>query len=276
MEAGKGGSITIEEAYDELTHQAFSVWIRLMLAKPYQLTGRAKTARMLNHSVSQFNAILRELKFKGYIKVTPQGRGRKTKLDIVLRPILSGPTGFITLSNFAFPPPSGVTRLGEVLGGGELKKLKKTCENPDKNPAVCFQCRSRDKYAQKSKLSCDGARYFSAPLKPRKKQPILRNFSNHSESDENSENEPEENPTRSENGAKPTSLIGRKTTHGMAGRKVPRARVKMEPAQFEEGSRDASRDTGDSPGKSGGTISLDKFKNIRNKNTIHRAVFLSP
>lgn len=92
--------VTIEKAYEELSQEAFAVFMRMMVAKPSQLEkGRNKLAIIFGYSEGRCNVILRELRNKGYIAlIKGPYPGTPTKLKLAKRIILSGPTNFIRLS----------------------------------------------------------------------------------------------------------------------------------------------------------------------------------
>ena len=101
MEPYETKPVKIEVAYHELTKQAFSAWIRLMIVPEKELVGRAKIAKILEYATSNSNVILRELKWKKYIDWIPANRpSLKGKLLLLKRALISGPTHFIRLSHF--------------------------------------------------------------------------------------------------------------------------------------------------------------------------------
>jgi len=76
---------TVEAAYNDLTQEAFAVWVRLLVASETTLRqGRRALANVTGYSVSRFNAILRELKLKGYVKIK-SSPGLPTEVVIVSR-----------------------------------------------------------------------------------------------------------------------------------------------------------------------------------------------
>lgn len=100
LEPFDNGGITIEKAYEELSQEAFAVFMRMMVTKPSQLKkGRNKLAILLGYSEGRCNVILRELKNKGYITlIKGPYPGTPTTLKLAKRVILSGPSNFIKLS----------------------------------------------------------------------------------------------------------------------------------------------------------------------------------
>lgn len=91
---------TIEEAYQELSQEAFACWVRLMVATAEELgAGRGTIARLLNYSEGRSNAILRELKLKQYLRLEPGAYpGLPTSVVIVKRCKLVGRNHFVKLS----------------------------------------------------------------------------------------------------------------------------------------------------------------------------------
>jgi len=93
--------VTIEIAYNELSQEAFAVWIRMMVAADKDLTsGRKHIATVLGYSEGRSNQILRELKNKGYVQLQPGPHpGIATEIIVARRPIISGRNRFVRLSS---------------------------------------------------------------------------------------------------------------------------------------------------------------------------------
>lgn len=92
--------ISIEKGYEELSHSAFSVWIRLMMVNDDKLkSGRLRMAKLLGYSDSRSDCVLRELKNKGYLRLIPGPRnGTPTVVEIRRRASISGRNRFLKLS----------------------------------------------------------------------------------------------------------------------------------------------------------------------------------
>ena len=89
---------TIEKAYDDLSQQAFAVWIRLAVTTNKELIDRKTISKVLRYSLSQTNVVLTELRRKGYIKLESRANpGRRSKFIFRKRTIISGETRFINL-----------------------------------------------------------------------------------------------------------------------------------------------------------------------------------
>ena len=120
-----GDAATIIEAYEELTPTAFAVWIRLMASEPNQLIGVSKIAKMINFSVTQTRAWLRELKFKGYIKISSTNPGAPSIVTLWRKAKLSGPNQFITLSN-QYTNSAQLNKIDEIHHNSSHQLCKKT------------------------------------------------------------------------------------------------------------------------------------------------------
>lgn len=268
---------TIEEAYAELSVPAFAVWIRLQMATPKQLLGRAKIAKIIDYSSAQSDTILRELKYKGYIQMIANGQGKPSQLVIQRRTILSGPSSFVRLSNFTFPPPVELTYINEQ-GVRSLGNSKQSCNNNAGNPDLCFRrIGNQVKIIPKSKRMCvclmvppDLRNAKKLLCKPKTAATILNHSINPSKTHR-------KKPTRIKDQEKSHSLIGRETTHGITGLEVPQTRVKMTDFVVDDSSGTPDRNMRVQDGKTGAAIlpknnlSLSKIKKIRNKNKAERS-----
>ena len=84
------GPVTIQKAYQELTHEGFAVWLRLMVATDAELrAGRGSLARLLGYSERRSNEVLRELNMKGYVDFDTVGGGRPTRVIIQRRALVN-------------------------------------------------------------------------------------------------------------------------------------------------------------------------------------------
>lgn len=94
---------TIIEAYNELSQEAFAIWMRLLVATDTQLRqGRKSISSLVGYSEGRSNAILRELKLKGYIRfVRGDLPGIPTQIEIVRKALISGPAKVIRLGKDA-------------------------------------------------------------------------------------------------------------------------------------------------------------------------------
>lgn len=94
--SGAWESISIADAYEDLTRCAFAVWIRLHTFTPNQLgMGRAKLGRALGYSPDRSNVIIRELFHKGYIIPEPHGPGKSTTFHLTKRANIRGSAYFV-------------------------------------------------------------------------------------------------------------------------------------------------------------------------------------
>lgn len=86
----------IAEAYDELTRNAFAIWIRMHTMTPNQLAmGRAKIAKVFGYSPDRNNVVMRELFHKGYIVFEPRGVGKPTTIHLTKRASIRGSAYFV-------------------------------------------------------------------------------------------------------------------------------------------------------------------------------------
>jgi hypothetical protein len=92
---------TIEQAYDELTREAFSVWIRLMVVSSSDLrNGKKDLSKICNYSLNRFYTIMKELYNKGYVSyIKPSRLGTKHTVLLKKRALISGRNHFIKLSS---------------------------------------------------------------------------------------------------------------------------------------------------------------------------------
>jgi hypothetical protein len=99
------GTVTVPEAYEQLSQEAFAVWLRLHHCTDDQLrSGRANVARtVLKISETRANVLLRELRLKGYIEITGDGPPSPSKIALTRRCKIVGRTRFVTLSRMVSP-----------------------------------------------------------------------------------------------------------------------------------------------------------------------------
>lgn len=92
--------VSIPDAYAHLSHEAFAVWVRLMVASDEQLAaGRHRVAEMLDYSECRSNAVLRELKHKRYVRLVKSGEiGKPTRVELIKFALISGPNNFVRLA----------------------------------------------------------------------------------------------------------------------------------------------------------------------------------
>lgn len=82
------GPISIEDAYNDLPPNAFSVWIRLLDATSEQLrSGRKPLAKMLRRETGGVNKILRRLRRRGYVTWLT-APGKRMRLVILRRALV--------------------------------------------------------------------------------------------------------------------------------------------------------------------------------------------
>ena len=93
-------AVRIDEAYDDLTREAFAVWIRMMVDGDVVLHVFGITALALryNYKKRQFSTILRQLRNKGYVRFATPPRGKPAVIKIAKRPLLVGYNRFVKLS----------------------------------------------------------------------------------------------------------------------------------------------------------------------------------
>lgn len=84
----------IEEAYKELSMQAFSVWILFHDIDLERLKGRKNIAKFLGYSLSNSNLILRELNLADYVR-TEIAEDGKTQLILLNRAVAVRESAFI-------------------------------------------------------------------------------------------------------------------------------------------------------------------------------------
>lgn len=110
-----GDAVTIKEAYDELSQEAFAVWMRLLVTLDSELArGRAHLAATLGYSEGRSNAILRELRHKCYIKFVKAARiGQPTTIQIQRRALISGPARIIRLGGNSTPNDANSAEVSE-------------------------------------------------------------------------------------------------------------------------------------------------------------------
>lgn len=94
------GPCGLADAYDQLSQQAFAVWVRLAVAERSALrVGRAQLSAMLGYSRRQGDQVMRELEHKGFIAFVPHGPWRKTIVVIVRKPLLETGHSFVRMAH---------------------------------------------------------------------------------------------------------------------------------------------------------------------------------
>jgi DNA-binding MarR family transcriptional regulator len=93
-------SASISEGFEDLTAQAFAIWIRLHLTSDDELdSGRRGLAKKLGLKEATLNRILAELRRKGFIQIRrSENNRRRSRLILKRRAILKGRDRFIKLS----------------------------------------------------------------------------------------------------------------------------------------------------------------------------------
>ena len=103
------GPCGLADAYAQLSHQAFAVWVRLAVAERSALRmGRARLSKLLGYSRRQGDQVMRELELKGFIAFVPHGPWRKTIVVIVRKPLLETGHSFARLA-WALGLPASAT-----------------------------------------------------------------------------------------------------------------------------------------------------------------------
>jgi predicted transcriptional regulator len=92
---------TIAQAYDELSREAFSVWMRLMVMSNNELQiGKKNLSKVCNYSLNRFYSIMKELYNKGYVAYVKHKRlGTKHIILLKKRALISGRNSFVILSS---------------------------------------------------------------------------------------------------------------------------------------------------------------------------------
>lgn len=91
---------TIEQAYDELSREAFAVWMRLMIMSNKDLQrGKKYLSKLCNYSLNRFYAIMKELYNKTYVSYVKTSRlGSAHIVVLKKRALIEGENSFIVLS----------------------------------------------------------------------------------------------------------------------------------------------------------------------------------
>lgn len=90
----------LDKAYQELTRDAFAVWIRMMIIPEIELKtlGIKKLAKIFKYSRPGLYSILKELQNGGYIRIeSAQKTGYTTKIYIERKAMILGGNHFIRL-----------------------------------------------------------------------------------------------------------------------------------------------------------------------------------
>lgn len=90
----------IDEAYCDLTREAFAVWVRMSVdsKKVLEHSGVATLAERYRYKRRGFFDILRQLRNKGYVRFNTPPRGEIVSVFIERRPLLVGADHFVKLS----------------------------------------------------------------------------------------------------------------------------------------------------------------------------------
>lgn len=94
-------AVKLDAAYDDLTRQAFAVWVRMMVEPESALNGLGVEglARKFSYKQRAFFEVLRQLRDKGYIRIVSAARpGKPAAILIAKRPLLVGRDHFVKLS----------------------------------------------------------------------------------------------------------------------------------------------------------------------------------
>lgn len=107
---------TIEQAYKELSQEAFATWMRFQVATDSQLTaGRKHVTKMMGLSDGRAYVILKELENKGYIEIYREHIGVPSEIRVLKRALISGPNRIVKLTHHLFPGSNeGLYALDEV------------------------------------------------------------------------------------------------------------------------------------------------------------------
>lgn len=126
---GEGHPATIADAYNELSQEAFAVWMRLLVARDSELAkGRGPVADMLGYSEGRSNAILRELKHKEYIEFVKSDRiGEPTLIRILRRALVSGPSRIIRIGGEL--PTHSSPKMGRIVTHQHTLQIKVSSES---------------------------------------------------------------------------------------------------------------------------------------------------
>ena len=88
----------LDAAFGDLSAAAFALWIRLMTLPRRDLEGgQLHLGRLLGWSRRAIETRLRELKNKGYIRLTHDARGYRRQVVVLHRALISGPSQFVML-----------------------------------------------------------------------------------------------------------------------------------------------------------------------------------
>lgn len=92
--------ITLADAYQDLTREAFAVWVRMMVEPETVLegTGINKLSKTFQYGRRSFWTILQQLRNKGYIRFATPAPGSPAAIHITKRPMLVGRDHFLKLS----------------------------------------------------------------------------------------------------------------------------------------------------------------------------------
>jgi len=92
--------IRLQDAWKDLTHTTFAVWVRMQNLDYDMGSGIGKLSTHFGFGRVRFNEILKELERKGYIDVIPsKKRFEKSELTLIRHAIIYGPNSFVKMTN---------------------------------------------------------------------------------------------------------------------------------------------------------------------------------
>ena len=93
-------AVRLDEAYDDLTREAYAVWIRLQIVPDHELRrfGLIHLAEKFRYRQRQFGTVMRQLRNKGYVRYQAGLPGVPANIQITKRPLLVGFDRFIKLT----------------------------------------------------------------------------------------------------------------------------------------------------------------------------------
>lgn len=90
----------LDVAYDNLSRQAFAVWLRMAVEPQKSLAsdGIAALAKRFRYQRRSFAKVLQQLRNAGFIRyTTPAEVGERASIQIVKKPVLVGTNQFVKL-----------------------------------------------------------------------------------------------------------------------------------------------------------------------------------
>lgn len=92
------GDVELGKAFDELTAQAFAVWLRIAGEREACAEGRRALAEITSYSQRRVGEILQELENKGYVSFVRRPGASADGIIIHRRCVVSSRSGLIRLS----------------------------------------------------------------------------------------------------------------------------------------------------------------------------------